>query len=240
MPRSFSGYFLGRRRYAPTHELMLELFEARKAGKIGDTLLFLEHEPVITLGRGTKPEHLLVSREALAERGVELSETGRGGDITLHAPGQLVAYPILDLAPDRQDVRRYVKDLTEVMRRLTAEYGIATGTYEGFIGLWTDAANPLRWQGPERAASPVKLGAIGVRISRWVTMHGFALNLTTDLDWFRLIVPCGISQHPVASVASLGHGRPDVRAAAERAYAHFADVFGAEVLPLEDGVPAVA
>jgi lipoyl(octanoyl) transferase len=237
VPRTFRGYYLGRRRYAPTHALMLELFEARKAGKIGDTLLFLEHEPVITLGRGAKPEHLLVSRSALEARGVELSETGRGGDITLHAPGQLIAYPILDLTPDRQDVRRYVQDLTEVMRRLTAEYGIASGPYDGYVGLWTDAANPERWQGPEHATSPAKLGAIGVRISRWVTMHGFALNLTTDLDWFRLIVPCGISQYPVASVASLGHGRPDVRAAAERAYAHFSEVFAAEALPLEDAEP---
>lgn len=239
MARVFRGHFLGRRRYAPTHALMLELFEARKAGKIGDTLLFLEHEPVITLGRGAKKEHLLVPREALAERGVELSETGRGGDVTLHAPGQLVAYPILDLSPDRQDVRRYVNDLTEVMRRLVAEYGVASGTYEGYVGLWTDAANPGEWHGPERATTPVKLGAIGVRISRWVTMHGFALNLTTDLDWFRLIVPCGISQHSVASVASLGHGRPSVREAAERAYAHFAAIFEAEALPLVDGDPAL-
>jgi len=217
---------------------MLELFEARKQQKIGDTLLFLEHEPVITLGRGTKPEHLLVSREALAARGVDLSETGRGGDVTLHAPGQLVAYPILDLSPDRQDVRRYVKDLTLVMQRLVMEFGIASGSYDGYVGLWTDAGNPARWEGPEHAASPVKLGAIGVRISRWVTMHGFALNLTTDLDWFRLIVPCGISEHPVASVASLGHGRPEVRASAERAFELFCEVFGAEALDFSEGDPA--
>jgi lipoyl(octanoyl) transferase len=159
--------------------------------------------------------------------------TARGGDVTLHAPGQLIAYPILSLAPDRQDVRRYVRDLTEVMRRLCAEHGIGAGALDDYIGLWADAEEPARWD-QQSARTPVKLGAIGVRISRWVTMHGFALNLTTDLSLFRLIVPCGIREHGVASVAQLSGAQPSVREAATRALAAFADVFDADVEPLED------
>jgi lipoyl(octanoyl) transferase len=159
--------------------------------------------------------------------------TARGGDLTLHAPGQLVAYPILSLAPDRQDVRRYVRDLTEVMRRLCAEHGIGAGALDEYIGLWADAEKPTLWD-QLTASTPVKLGAIGVKISRWVTMHGFALNLTTDLSLFRLIVPCGIREHGVASVAQLSGAAPDMRETAARAVRAFSDVFDADVTPLED------
>lgn len=224
--RRMRGLWLGRRAYAPVYALQEALRERRAAGRVEDTVLLVEHEPVVTFGRRAEPSHLLVPRGILASRGVEVVETDRGGDVTLHAPGQLVAYPIIDLKPDRCDVRRYVRDLTEAMRRLAAKHGIASGPVEGYVGLWVDGARPAEWSGPDSATRLAKIGAVGVRISRWVTMHGFALNLTTDLDLFDLIVPCGISQHGVASVASLTGRRPDVRTEAERALTELADLWG--------------
>jgi lipoyl(octanoyl) transferase len=230
--RPLRALWLGRAAYAPVHDLQHQLHEARKAGHIGDTVLFVEHEPTITLGRGATADHLLTSEESLAEAGIALVATGRGGDITLHAPGQLVCYPIIDLH-DRQDVRRYVKDLNRVMMGLAASYGIQTGVIEKYIGLWADQAAPEAWSDVEHARTPVKLGAIGVRISRWVTMHGFAFNLSTDLALFRLIVPCGISEFGVASVASLTGECVTVKSAAERALPILAQVFGYSESPLE-------
>jgi lipoyl(octanoyl) transferase len=218
--------WLGRAAYAPVHDLQHQLQDARKAGRIGDTVLFVEHEPTITLGRGATADHLLTSEEALAAAGIALVATGRGGDITLHAPGQLVCYPILDLHPDRMDVRRYVKDLNRVMTALAASYGIESGVIERYIGLWADRAAPQAWSGAEHARTPVKIGAIGVRISRWVTMHGFAFNLSTDLSLFRLIVPCGISEFGVGSVASLTGAAPTVESSAQRALPLVAQIFG--------------
>ncbi len=231
--RTLRPMWLGRRPYGPILELQERLHEARRHNDVGDTLLLLEHAPVITEGRGADAAHLLGSPELLKELGVELFSTARGGDLTLHAPGQLVAYPILSLAPDRQDVRRYVRDLTEVMRRLCAEHGIGAGALDEYIGLWADAEQPSHWD-QLTASTPVKLGAIGVKISRWVTMHGFALNLTTDLSLFRLIVPCGIREHGVASVAQLSGAAPDMYETAARAVRAFAGVFDADVMPLED------
>ncbi len=228
MPQPLNGYFLGRRPYEPAHALMQALFEARRADEISDTVLLLEHEPVITLGRGAHQENLLASREQLETLGVAMVETGRGGDVTLHAPGQLVAYPIIKLSPDRQDVRKYVQSLTEVMRRLVEPFGISGGTVDKLIGLWTDLESPDHWPGEEHARAPAKIGAIGVRISRWVTSHGFALNLTTDLSLYGLIVPCGISEYPVASVKSLTQKEPDVFECAQQALLHFNDLLGAE------------
>jgi lipoyl(octanoyl) transferase len=225
-PRTFKGIWLGRRPYTPVHQQMQELFEARRSGSIGDTILFVEHDPVITLGRGAKPAHLLSNPAELALRGVEVVSTGRGGDITLHGPGQLVAYPILDLEPDRRDVRRYVKDLARVMQQLVADHGVAAGLFDRYVGLWVDLNDPQHWAG-EQAACPAKIGAIGVRISRWVTMHGFALNLDIDLSWFQLIVPCGISEYPVASLSALAGRAPAVESAAERAFELFCSVFEA-------------
>ena len=218
MSRELTGVWLGRRRYAATYRLQLELFEARKRGEIGDVVLLLEHEPVITLGRGAKAEHLLESRDVLAARGVDVEETDRGGEITLHAPGQLVCYPIVGLAPERCDVRRYVRDLTATMRELIAPYGIDAGEMPGLVGLWVDAAQPGRWAGHDAAARPVKIGAIGVRLSRWVTMHGFALNAVPDLSLFRSIVPCGVTSYGVCSLASLGVTAPQPSALAPIAW----------------------
>lgn len=231
--RELAAIWLGRKRYAEVHALQEGLHRARREQRIGDSVLFVEHEPVITFGRGAKPEHVLLDEASLAKAGIDLSRTGRGGDVTLHAPGQLVCYPILDLSPDRCDVRRYVRDLAEVMRRIAAEYGVSAGSVEQYIGLWVDAQSPAYWPGAELAESPVKIGAIGVKISRWVTMHGFALNLSPELGLFAHIVPCGIREHGVSSIAELTGAAPSVREAAERAIFHFAQVFGANVSPLQ-------
>lgn len=232
--REIRGVWLGRRRYEPVHQLQRELHASRQRGEIGDTVLLVEHEPVITLGRGAKREHVLIPEAVLTERGVDLVETGRGGDVTLHAPGQLVCYPIIDLGPDRRDVRRYVNDLNETMRGLAADFGIASGTVPNMIGLWVDRDRFGCWQGPEAATRLAKIGAIGVRISRWVTMHGFALNLTTDLSLFQLIVPCGISTHGVTSVSELTGEAPVVGRLAARALELLAGRLDARVVGLED------
>ena len=212
-PRRLRVHRLGRVAYAEALALQERLLEARCEQRIDDTLLLLEHEPVITLGRGAKPEHVLASREWLAQQGVALFETGRGGDVTYHGPGQLVGYPIIDLNPDRRDVRRYVQNLEEVMIRIAAAHGLAATRIAGLNGAWIGDR---------------KLGAVGVRIRRWVTMHGFALNVTTALQAFDLIVPCGITDKGVTSLAqelSRPIAMADVEQVAMRA---FAEVFGAE------------
>ena len=171
------------------------LVEARAQGLVPDTLLLLEHPPVITLGRGAKAENVLWSPQMLAARGFELFETDRGGDVTYHGPGQIVGYPIVDLKPDRKDVRKYVASVEEIMIRVAAEYGIAAHRVAGRIGVWTPAG---------------KLGAVGVHISRWITSHGFAFNVRTDLTDFSAIVPCGIDDASVASLQSLLADAPPV------------------------------
>jgi lipoyl(octanoyl) transferase len=226
MTRKLTGIWLGRRPYGAVLELQRALADSKRAGSPHDVVLFLEHEPVITLGSGAKLEHVLLDPPGLKALGVEYAKAGRGGDVTLHAPGQLVCYPILDLAPDRRDVRRYVRDLTEAMRRVAADYGVSAGAHLDHIGLWADRESRSDWGGPN-ARVPVKIGAIGVAISRWVTMHGFALNLTLDLELFRLIVPCGIRELGVSSLLDLGGPAVDPRAAAERALEHLAAVLGA-------------
>jgi lipoyl(octanoyl) transferase len=181
---------LGLVRYHDALTLQQQLVEDRKAGRIGDQLLLLEHPPVITLGVRSRNDrsHVLQTPESLAAQGIELFETGRGGDVTYHGPGQLVGYPIVDLKPDRCDVHRYVRDLEEVLIRSVAPFGIEAGRIPGLTGIWVGAE---------------KLAAIGVRISRWVTSHGFALNVSTDLDHFSLIVPCGIPDKGVTSMERL-------------------------------------
>ena len=203
---------LGRVAYAEALALQRSLVEERKAGAIDDQLLFVEHPHVLTLGvRGDGGRsHILASPELLATRGVEVHETGRGGDITYHGPGQIVGYPIVDLKPDRRDVHRYVRDIEEVLIRTAADYGIEAGRVDGLTGVWV---------GRE------KLAAIGVRIARWVTSHGFAFNLTTDLDYFNLIVPCGIADRGVTSLARLLGRAVDRAEVEDHIVAHFCRVF---------------
>lgn len=185
---------LGRLDYDAALALQQSLVEDRRAGRIGDTLLFLEHPAVITLGVKTRGQstHIVASAETIASRGVEIRDAGRGGDVTYHGPGQLVGYPIFDLRPDRCDVHRYVRDLEEVLVRAAAAFGVDTHRVAGLTGVWA---------GP--AGREDKLAAIGVRISRWITSHGFALNVSTDLSGFDLIVPCGIRDHGVTSLERL-------------------------------------
>jgi lipoyl(octanoyl) transferase len=198
--------------YAEALGLQRALVEDRRAGRIGDLLLLVEHPHVLTLGvRGDGGRsHILASAEALASHRVDVHETGRGGDITYHGPGQLVGYPIIDLKPDRCDVHRYVRDLEEVLIRVAADYNIEAGRVPGLTGVWVGGK---------------KLAAIGVRIARWITSHGFALNVTTELDYFNLIVPCGIRDHGVTSLATLLGRGVDRRAVEDRVVHHFGDVF---------------
>ncbi len=226
--------WLGRRAYEPIHALQKRLVEARAQQAMGDVILLVEHAPVITLGRGADPANVLFSAAALAERGVDRVETGRGGDVTYHGPGQLVGYPILDLRPDRCDVRAYVRALAEVMILVAREHHVEAGVVDGLIGAWVDAEAPSEWAGAEWARSLAKLGAIGVRLSRWVTMHGFALNLAVDLDAFSLIVPCGIKDHPVTSIHTLTGKRPVVRDVALASAPILARALGLRVDPVED------
>ncbi len=228
MTRPLLAFWLGTRPYDEMYQLQLQLHQHVRNSDY-DLLLLLEHERCITLGRGAHQENLLASRDALEKLGVAVHQTDRGGDVTLHAPGQLIAYPIVNLNHGRKDVRRYVNTLTDTMGNLVAPFGISTGTIPKMIGLWTDAACLSSWPGAEAARAPHKLGAIGVRISRWVTMHGFALNLVTDMSLFRLIVPCGISDLPVASVQSLTQNTPSPRSLAARAHEDLSSRLGLEL-----------
>lgn len=198
--------------YAAATEMQRALVEGRRAGRVPDLLLLLEHPHVITLGvkLGAARSHLVATQELLSQRGVEVHESGRGGDITYHGPGQLVGYPIVDLRPDRCDVHRYVRDLEEVMIRAAGDFGVRADRIKGLTGAWVGAD---------------KLGAIGVRISKWITSHGFAFNVTTNLDYFRLIVPCGISDRGVTSLAQLTGKPVTLQQAADAIAQNFCDVF---------------
>jgi lipoyl(octanoyl) transferase len=209
-------------------ELQERLRAERADGGGRDVVLLLEHTPVVTLGRGADDAHVLLGAEALRARGIDREKTNRGGDVTLHAPGQLVGYPIVDLRPDRCDVRKYVKDLAETMRQLAERHGVAGGEVPGKVGFWVDRENPGTWNGEEHAAELAKLGAIGVRISHWTTMHGFALNLTTEPDLFDVIVPCGIREYGVTSIRSLVGRSPELRTEAEAAHRILASVLDAD------------
>jgi lipoyl(octanoyl) transferase len=193
--------------YADAWELQKRIVAARKAGAIEDVLLFCEHPHVITLGRSGNRAHLLASEIVLRQKGVEYFETTRGGDITYHGPGQIVGYPILDLSAIRRDVVWYVRTLEEAMIRTTADLGIAARRESGKTGVWVDAQERTATQSPrsaQRTEEPAeKLAAIGVHISRWVTSHGFAYNVSTDLRYFELIVPCGIASRKATSLEKL-------------------------------------
>jgi lipoyl(octanoyl) transferase len=205
---------LGRISYLDGLERQAKLVARRQAGEVPDTLLLLEHEPVFTLGRNARRENVLLSEEALQERGFAVFDTGRGGDVTYHGPGQVVGYPILDLSPDRRDVHRYVRDLEEVMIRTCADYGATALRIAGLTGTWVGQD---------------KIGAIGVRIARWVTSHGFAFNVSTDLAPFSLIVPCGIQNRGVTSLERLLGRSVPLDEVMDRLTGHLAAVFQREV-----------
>jgi lipoyl(octanoyl) transferase len=204
--------------YAEAWELQKRIVAARKANAIEDVLLLCEHPHVITLGRNGKRENLLASEHVLRQKGVELHATDRGGDITYHGPGQIVGYPILNLGAIRRDVVWYVRMLEEAMIRATAEFGITAGREPGKTGVWVKSEH-----------ADEKLAAIGVHISRWVSSHGFAYNVSTDLRYFDLIVPCGIADRKATSLEKLLGRSVDEKEGAPRIARHLGELFGLEM-----------
>jgi lipoyl(octanoyl) transferase len=235
---------LGVVRYADGLRLQQRLVDLRKSGQIGDVLLLLEHPPVITLGRNAKAANVLASTEALAARGVEVFECDRGGDVTFHGPGQLVGYPIIDLREYNSSqlpaitgeqarsprptlgVIDYVRRVEEVLIRTCADLEISSHRIAGLTGVWTEASRAVR-------STEAKIAAIGVHISRSVTSHGFALNVNTDLSYFNLIVPCGITAKPVTSLKSELDRVLDLNEVAQTVSRKFGDVFGQQMLWLD-------
>jgi lipoyl(octanoyl) transferase len=212
---------LGTVDYAEAHRLQKALQAKRIAGEIGDAVLLLEHPPVLTMGRSAREQHLLVPRETLAARGISVHEVGRGGDVTYHGPGQLVAYPIIELGASRRDVRKYVWSLEETMIRTCADFGLRAHRTEGLNGAWIEDR---------------KIGAVGVRISRWVTMHGLALNANSDLTHFDLIVPCGIPDRAVTSLSAELGKTVFANDAMDPLARHFAELYDTEI-EWQDGPP---
>jgi lipoyl(octanoyl) transferase len=252
--------------YATGLKVQAELIAARKEDRVPDTLLLLQHKPVITLGRNAKKENILLSRELLDNKGVDLFETDRGGDVTFHGPGQLVGYPIFDLHgfPTSGGISLkylgavdYVRKVEEVLIRTCLEYGIPTKRIKGLTGVWTDwnqdadvgTGALARATGAQHRVEEAKIAAIGVHISRSVTSHGFALNVNTDLDYFKLIVPCGITDKPVTSLQQELAKDIDLDEVAQRISRNFGRVFDRQMLPVNTvdellgralGVPAKA
>ena len=212
---------LGTIDYAEAHRLQKELQGKRIRGELGDVVLLLEHPAVLTMGRSAKAQHVLVAPEILQERGIQVHEVGRGGDVTYHGPGQLVAYPIIDLKPNRKDVRKYVASLEETMMRTCASFGLAARRVEGLNGTWIGDR---------------KVGAVGVRISRWVTMHGLALNVNSDLRQFEMIVPCGIQDKGVTSLSAELGRTVRVTDVFDPLARHFAELYEASI-EWRDGLP---
>jgi lipoyl(octanoyl) transferase len=204
--------------YAEANALQKRVVGARKAGAIEDVLLLCEHPHVITLGKSGKRENLLASEHVLRQKGVEFHASDRGGDITYHGPGQIVGYPILNLGAIRRDVVWYVRMLEEAMIRATAEFGITAERVAGKTGIWVRSGS-----------TEEKLAAIGVRISRWVTSHGFAYNVSTDLRNFDLIVPCGIADRKATSLEKLLGRSVNEREVAPRIAKHLGEVLGLEM-----------
>lgn len=212
---------LGLAAYRAAWELQRRVVQARKAGMVPDVLLLCEHPHVITLGRNGRSEHLRASDHLLRQMGVEFCPSDRGGDITYHGPGQLVGYPILHLAEIRRDVVWYVRQLEEAMIRATADLGVRAGRQPGKTGVWVELPG----------AGEEKLAAIGVHISRWVTSHGFAYNVATDLRYFDLIVPCGIPDKRPTSLECLLGRSVNITEVAPRIVERFGEVFGLEMRP---------
>ena len=225
--RVINVLYLGRVDYSTALDLQQTLVHLVKEGRIGHTLLLLEHPPVITLGRNATAKNVIASGEALESRGIELHETDRGGDVTFHGPGQLVGYPIFELRgfTPRIGAVEFVRKMEEALIRTCGDLGVVTQRIPGLTGVWT--------------AEPAKIAAIGVHISRGVTSHGFALNINTDLDFFKLIVPCGITDKPVTSLekemerAGSAQKLPSLEQAAELVSRNFGRVFEAQTLWLE-------
>jgi lipoyl(octanoyl) transferase len=210
--RRLAVEWLGTVPYADGLTLQGDLVRRRREGAITDQLLLLEHPHVITLGSSARAEHVLVDDAQRALLGMEIFQTGRGGDVTYHGPGQLVGYPILDLKPDRCDLHRYVRDIEESLIRALADVRITARRIRGLTGVWVGDA---------------KIAAIGVRVSSgWITSHGFALNVTTDLGFFDAIVPCGIPAQGVTSIARVTGESPGVRAIGDVVAARFGEIFG--------------
>ena len=200
--------------YSKALSIQQQAVEHLRSGEVTERLFLLEHPHVFTLGRGADGTNILADEAHLKSLSVEVHETGRGGDVTYHGPGQLVGYPILNLKPDRCDVHRYVRDIEEVLIRTIADFGIAGGRVNGLTGVWV---------------RDEKVAAIGVRIARWITSHGFALNVNTDLAYFRLIVPCGITNKGVTSIARLLGRAVDMEEVMRSVTMHFAEVFARDM-----------
>jgi lipoyl(octanoyl) transferase len=210
--RSLTVKHLGTVPYANALELQADLVQKRRENEIPDTLLLLEHPHVITLGSSSSPDHILLDKDEREMLGIELFETGRGGDVTYHGPGQLVGYPILDLKPDRCDLHRYIRDLEDVLIRAIAQFKLVGTRKEGLTGVWVEDK---------------KIAAIGVRVSSgWITSHGFALNVNTDLQFFDTIVPCGIADLGVTSIQRATGKRYTVKDVIPAVEEAFARVFG--------------
>jgi lipoyl(octanoyl) transferase len=226
---------LGRVAYAEGLDLQERLVAERKAGTIGDTLLLLEHPPVITLGRNAKQQNIVASREELSRRSVELFECNRGGDVTYHGPGQLVGYPIFNILQMQPKLGAvdFVRRLEEVLIRTCADFGIATHRVKGMTGVWTEPASGRPTTNDQRPTTEAKIAALGIHISRGVTSHGFALNVNTDLSHFELIVPCGIADKPVTSIARELGREVSFDSVADAVTRQFGSVFNSQVLWLD-------
>jgi len=215
--RSCEARWLGLVSYTDGLRMQEQAVEQIKTGDGSERLLLLEHPHVFTLGRGADPVNILASREQLQSHSIEVHETGRGGDVTYHGPGQLVGYPIINLKPDRCDVHRYVRDVEEVLIRTIADFGVTGERIKGLTGVWV---------GNE------KIAAIGVRIARWITSHGFALNVNTDLSYFQMIVPCGITDKGVTSLSQILGRQIQMQEVARVAAHHFGEVFERNVIEI--------
>lgn len=223
---------LGLISYEDSVALQERMVAARKVGTIPDVLLLCEHPPVITFGRNAKRENLLASEGVLRQKNVALHDTNRGGDITYHGPGQIVGYPILDLGPIRRDVHWYVRTLEEVMIRASADFGLAAFRVPGRTGIWVHPPSRLPPTSAEDSPLPEeKLAAIGVHISRWVTSHGFAYNVSTDLRYFDLIIPCGLAERKATSLEKLLNRGVVTAEAKPNLVRHFAELFALEPTP---------